>query len=307
MDGAKELIKLSGGDGVKRHTCLYKLLIEQRRSVLTVGEGNFTFTLAFAALRKYCWHSNPVKLDDWQGIISTRYECTHEVTTESFQHLFPGTSSFRGIKFDQLQRTPEPSSDDLQRIFGYDFGRDVLLPPDPKVVRQTCLDNVNDKFPKSLLLKEHPTPREILESIPPGEFYCGIDARDIPPHLIPHRGVIWFQCPWDDDPSWLIRSFLLNTAPKLVHEDSYICVGITRHKEYFWRYRLDSILHNEDLEVVKNYEFLGADDDLIYQILGFGYRHQSLTGKDIHDFIRDHHLTLIFRRKLRKPDCQKEI
>ena len=281
-DAAK--IQLPVGPPIDRHICLENLLIEQRKNVLFVGEGNFTFTLAFAALRKYCWYSNPVKLDDWQGIVSSRLEHSSEMTESSHAVLFKNNLIEIGIDNEYLD------------------------PPDPEVIRQTCLDNIRGKIPKSLLLKDHPNPQEIIESIPPGEFYCGIDALDIPLHLIPHRGVIWFQCPWVPRPGSvcdLISGFLLNTAPKLVHEDSYVCIGITKHPAYFKDYQLQSILRA--CSNTENYEFLGADDDLIYQILGFGYRHQSLSERDIHNYICDDHITLIFKRILRKPACRMEF
>ena len=114
----------------KRHNCLYKLLTEQRRNVLFVGEGNFTFTLAFAALRKYCWYSNPVKQDDWQGIVSTRYESA------------PGVLP-------------------ANQFGAYMFGVRVFPPPDPEAVRRTCLENAtNDKFPKSLY--KSPPPHSLI-------------------------------------------------------------------------------------------------------------------------------------------------
>ena len=276
--GDVEKIILYNGVVLKRHNCLYKLLIEQRRNVLFVGEGNFTFTLAFAALRKYCWYSNPVKQDDWHGIVSTRYEYAPGV--------LPANQSGAGVG--------------------------VFPPPDPKAVRRICLENSNDKFPKSLLLKDHPSPREIIESFSesPGDCYCGIDARDIPPQLIPHKGVIWFQCPWSIDPGQLIHDFLTKTAPKLFHEDSYICVGITKHSDYVRKYKLESLMRDVwamDKVLHSYYEFVGADDDLIYQILGFGYRHQSLSQNDIHDYIRDHHLTLVFQRRSPMVDRRMKL
>ena len=162
-------------------------------------------------------------------------------------------------------------------------------------MRSTCIDNFrgdkDDEF----------DPIDIIKTFPPGDCYCGIDARNLPPHLIPHKGVIWFQCPWDLNPGQLIREFLLNAAPKIVHEDSYVCVGITKHHDYIQRYQLESILgenllaEDDSTEVLKSYTFLGADDKLIKSILDFGYRHEG--HRDIHYYIRDYHVTLIFQRK----------
>lgn len=59
-----------------RTELLTELLIDERRNVLFVGEGDFSFTVAFAALRKSkrstaSVHSN---IGTWDGIIATRYE-----------------------------------------------------------------------------------------------------------------------------------------------------------------------------------------------------------------------------------------
>ena len=71
---------------------LTDLLISQRKRVLFIGEGNFTFTVAFAALREY--HQGEITWEElarpvlkrrgltgkelaervWGGITSTRYE-----------------------------------------------------------------------------------------------------------------------------------------------------------------------------------------------------------------------------------------
>ena len=269
-------IELYSGRQVKRQNCLYQLLIEQRKNVLFVGEGNFTFTLAFAALRKYCWISNPIQLDDWQGIVPTRYELT------------PGLSLVI-----------------LQNLYGmHSFGVGVLDAPVPEVVRQTCIANLC--FPLGQSHGDYQSCLKILESFSPclPECHFGINACDIPLRLIRHNCVIWFQCPWSLDPGQLIYDFLINTAPKLVH-DSYVCVGITKRPNYVLSYKLESILDSSQMtsaEVLKNYEFLGADDDLIYKILEFGYCHQSFI-RDIHHFIRDFHLTLIFRRRPPPPQC----
>ena len=79
--------------------------------------------------------------------------------------------------------------------------------PDPKTVRSICIKNFSGKP------GDNPDPMDIIREFPLGECYCGIDACDIPTELIPHKGVIWFQCPWDLDPGQLIREFLLNAAP----------------------------------------------------------------------------------------------
>ncbi len=36
--------------------------------------------------------------------------------------------------------------------------------------------------------------------------------------------------------------------------------------------------------MLKKFDFLGADTDLIYDILSFGYHHESVIKEDIHDY-----------------------
>ena len=77
---------------VGRIDCLHDLLIKQRWSVLFVGEGNFTFTVAFAALREYFRKTHPstallsgINPSPWGGITSTRYEPADKRHTTQFE------------------------------------------------------------------------------------------------------------------------------------------------------------------------------------------------------------------------------
>lgn len=117
---------------------------------------------------------------------------------------------------------------------------------------------------------------------------------------------VWFQCPWLEypgDTGWLIEKFLLNAA-KSVRIGEYVCVGITNHSQYVHRYHLENILGEglkgvkDSTEVLRYYTFLGADTDLIYRVLSFGYHHTGV--KDIHDYILAHHATLVFRRRVKR-------
>lgn len=68
----KQIIKLQSGLEVPRIDVLTDLLIRERKSVLFVGEGNFSFTVAFAALReseRRCssHNQNP---STWDGIVA---------------------------------------------------------------------------------------------------------------------------------------------------------------------------------------------------------------------------------------------
>lgn len=83
-----------------------------------------------------------------------------------------------------------------------------------------------------------------------------------------------------------------------------MCVGITDHSHYVHDYHLENVLGDRlqgvsnSTEVLKRYDFLGDDTDLIYRVLSFGYHHRGI--KNIHDYKLAHHATLVFRRKAKR-------
>ena len=100
-----------------------------------------------------------------------------------------------------------------------------------------------------------------------------------------------------------MRDFLLDVGGK-VCENTLVCIGITRHEHYAHRYELEKILgprlkaQADSTDCLKKYEFLGADDDLVKSILNFGYLHTNVKDlRGFHDYIRDYHVTLVFRKK----------
>ena len=78
-----------------------------------------------------------------------------------------------------------------------------------------------------------------------------------------------------------------------------MCIGITKKFPYIKNYGLDGILGPhlaaiaDSTEVLRHYTFVGADNELVYRVLEFGYLHEG--EHDIHDQII---VTLIFQRKL---------
>ena len=87
---------------------LYDLLIKERSSVLFVGEGNFTFTVAFAALRQYeCMSEKKFTAKElsehvWVGITSTCYEPVGPARDSQF------------VGQDPVQCKPEPNMDSVK-------------------------------------------------------------------------------------------------------------------------------------------------------------------------------------------------
>ena len=261
-----KLKRTSIGDGVMNPVLydLHNLLIMERRNVLFVGEGNFTFTVAFAALREHVQVllgniSDPCLV--WNGITSARYE--------PIQCMGPDGN-----------------------IYSY-------LQPHFHHVKMTCFGEICRKSFINIQIRDY-----ILSTIrslpPPPCWYFGIDAGNIPLELIPQNGVIWFQCPWSNNVGSLVEDFLLNTA-KRVCGGTYLCVGLLLKRPYFYSYSLERIIGrnyecvNNSTSVLKSCDYLGADDQLVKGVLNFGYRHRGR--KDLHRYVLEYHITLVFRKK----------
>ena len=230
--------------------------------MLFVGEGDFSFTVAFAALREHrrLSHTGVPNPGTWDGIISTRYESD-----------------------DGVMRKPPP-----------------VFPNVVSSCIYNCQMQTHCYSPERFYTTTHSERIQVLQRM--GNFnslvwICGIDAIAIPPELTDHSSVIWFQCPWVQASSIypLIHDFLMRTS-ETISPGVYVCIGITSHLDYVERYELQKILGYAGsscvTDVMKAYWFCGADDTLIQSILSFGYHHQGL--KDIHNYIRHNHVTLVF-------------
>ena len=239
---------------------LNKVLITDQKSILFVGEGDFSFTLAFAALRA-SESSKPLK-SKWSGITSTRYE-------------------------------PISLKPKLQ----------------PSEVKQECIKSCKKFSRKGVLSKSCEDIIEYLEKFPDlndDVWHFGIDARSLSQEIVGDPQVIWFHCPWTfprDNTASLISDFLLNLAEK-IECGIYVCIGITKQFPYIKSYGLENILgegltaEENRTEVLRKYEFKGANLELVNMVLQFGYHHSTCNeDKDIHDDIINEHLTLVFKRK----------
>lgn len=78
-------------------------------------------------------------------------------------------------------------------------------------------------------------------------------------------------------------------------------MGITDHEDYIDRYYLENILQKNGAkcvpELLKKFKFVGADVELVEDILKFGYHHTSESGTDIHEHILNNHVTLVFQKE----------
>ena len=263
-------LNCEGMQPVERIDLLSGLLIKDRKSVLFVGEGDFSFTVAFATLReseKHI-HNSTNNLGVWDGIISTRYErISYAYPEPDFRHILRNCKS--------------------------EF-------------RSNC-SHLNDTGLRQLRTFDRMTPPPHHQS-----WRYGVDALHIQHLSALNPEVVWFQCPWlpgSESVYPLIHSFLKNTWEQ-IWPGKYVCIGLTKHERYVDRYDLQDVLgywrHRRffSTDVSDYYEFCGADQRLVKSILYFGYHHQGSTNTDIHDLIKDDHVTLVFRKK-RQSNSQK--
>ena len=218
---------------------------------MLVGEGNFTFTVALAAIR-----------GSWNGIVSTRYEAE--------------TSDNPRPQFDRV----------IQECILFCRNNGESLGINDEAI-QKYVDTVERVQP------------------PPTDWLFGIDATKTPEDMNAEGVVVIFQCPWLPDrdpngtPATLITSFLEHMSAKQ-NEGDYILIGITKQFPYVKNYNLEGLLGanlSRETDSSGKYNFLGADDTFIQEILKHGYHHQSSHGdRDIHDKIISDHVTLAFQR-----------
>lgn len=239
---------------------LERILIRDQESILFVGEGDFSFTLAFAALRASMCGSLKSK---WRGITSTRYElrpkprpsevkqrCMDSCTEEKYIQHFPSSSkkSHQDI-IECLEKFPDINDDVWQ------FGVDALslsqeLVGDHQVIWFQCpWTSPRDKT--TLLISDFLL--NLAEKIECGIYVCIGITKQFP----------------------YIKSYGL---------ENILGEGLRAEEN--------------KTKVLRKYDFEGADCELVEKVLEFGYHHITChEGRDIHDEIFAEHLTLVFKRK----------
>ncbi len=127
----------------------------------------------------------------------------------------------------------------------------------------------------------------------------GIDAKSIPKDLARWSNIVWLQYPYirQNSMSDLILG-CLESAGDNCSPGTYVCAGITTLDDDIG----DILGVNLDSCTLDQYEFLGVDDVLIKKLLSYGYKHQGETRylspvDNLHERIKDHHATLVFRIK----------
>ena len=218
--------------------------------VVLFGEGNFTFTVALAAIR-----------GSWDEIVSTRFEA-------------------------ESRGNPSPMFKEVQKEC-IDFCRKngELLWCDDDTITE-CIEAV-----------------EKVQQQPEENWLFGIDATNTPDSLIVQGKVVLFQCPWvpiRNMTGELITSFLRHMSMKQ-NQGDYVLIGIATLFPFVKDYNLEDLLGEKlsrGTDKLGKYDFVGADNTFIQEILKHGYRHMSChSDRDIHETIIKDHITLVFQKK----------
>jgi hypothetical protein len=243
-----------------------KLIIQKRRDLVLFGEANHTHAIAIAAMRGGSWER-----------ITVTY------LNENLCELLP-----RGTYLRLVDRNAEKEFFAWAVLKAIDYTERNLPITNPfeetlEKVRKLCR----------------------VEPPPEGNWIPNVNATDIPEGLHVEDRVVWFQCPWvvakeqteTNTTAKLVEGFLDHMAEK---KAKYVLIGITtsNYNNYMSRYELENILkvEGEQLKSCKlEYDFVGADQSLIHDLLRHGYKHEGFS--EIHSKILDKHLTLVFKRK----------
>ena len=116
--------------------------------------------------------------------------------------------------------------------------------------------------------------------------------------MIWHACAIFFQCPYagykNDETKMLVRDFI-SSASKVQRPNGLLFIGITTYFPYCTNYGLPEVIRDGGHASINGYRFVGADTEFPKEMLRRGYKHQAFS--DIHDKIKDAHLTLCFTKK----------
>ena len=243
---------------------LNDLIVERRLPVLLVGEGNFSFTLALAAVR-----------GSWDGITAT---CFNRLSFED-PIAIPFEDPYKDLTYANYWMSLQLLS------VGHCITNSMILDGETPVGLRSILTSI-------------PNIRNI--GIPPQpSIKGGVNCTSIPDQLVAR--IVWFQCPWTPDRNELgelLQTFLKNSRSE------YVLIGIANQYPYTLSYKLGSLFEtdltrhpNAQIECF-DYIYLGADNVFIETILKHGYKHEGChPDRDIHTVIIKDHITLIFQRK----------
>lgn len=252
------------------HDCMADIKVA--RNLLIVGEGDFTGTVALCA----ALGASAVT----PRIVSTQYERSVPPAFESVQVKCVANGKVSGSGFSLR----------MYREANETGGSVVELTSDSAGLWLSGVDATNLRT--SIVGSDFGSNSNATKV---GDYLCGdaenAETRD------PKFGAIWWNCPWFPEECNATDTILLRflrSASEVQASGGKIFIGLSRVEEYSSRYCEDSILD----ESAHDYNFEGADNGFVRTLCPFGYKHQSVNGRDIHDFLlRNGIVTLCFVKR----------
>ena len=263
-------LRLANGISIKRFDQLENLILQNNpKDVVLFGEGDFTFSIALASLRK----------NGSRGIIATRYE------RETDENPLP---QFNDVKIKAIENCIHNGGRGINKD-GSPWG--LGLNAERKVENIQAVLAVRDAFPQLWQAGVDAThiPPDLVVADKVVWFQCPYSITPTTRKLIKKFFQEMNRRQNNED------YLLIGIANKKIQ-----CNGRT-HNNYIDKYYLPGILGGgQGTTPINGYRFCGGDNELIKKILECGYKHKG-RGK-IHKLIFSCHVTLVFRKENQDQD-----
>jgi hypothetical protein len=278
-------------------------------TVYFVGEGNFSFAIAFAALRRdRCWELTKATIlgDDIPEFHKAFADTIRNVAENDRLSEHELRESIKALT--KLNHVPPGEA----AAHGYSIATHVTMRTHTHTHTHTA---------------------------PAGTWSPNIDATALPDYGEHLPDVVWFQCPWDPhpvrpsrctrakrlttpnphlivalgvyvsvlsrpaahdvrsrtrqgDPAALVTAFLESARDRAIPT---IVVGVTKKLRYSEKYQLGGLgIFDGASGNLPGYTFVGGNEEIVKKVLAYGYKHEGYI--DIHDYIYDEHVLLIWTR-----------
>ena len=234
------------------------LVMDPNNDVTLIGEGDFTFSVALAALR-----------GSWKGITTTVYGDNNiDVRHAKLKSVEYCLRNNRMDDDDDNGKDDDGDTGVLEKI-----NRIIAVENEPAI-----MDHVDDTdTPEALKVRSTEKDHHVIVW-----FQCPWVAR----------------CDGPNKTYELITKFLSHMSDRQKSGDYIFIgiTKHSRYVDNYGLHKL-FIIEEENFirlrnDVCSGYTFLGGDVTFIKEILAHGYHHEGL--KDIHDYIYKYHITLVF-------------
>jgi hypothetical protein len=270
-------------------------LVKEKAPVLFVGEScDRSLPTAFAQIH-----------GSWDDIWASSAEKNFHIRTLSALLVGVEQRSARNVQF--LLDTSQ--SLQYSQIWGITYritagnlrlGYDEIIHTDP--VWQTQVTAIRQELSEATKTLNRKSERIVLNRLALVVDACNLkqslasrDLVGIVPNGVRLTQNIWFQCPWRQYPgstATLIQECIKSPAAVQKCGDP-IFLGLTAHSRYSHRYGIEDM---KDLARRLGYEIF-IDESFMRCAIDAGYKHESVTGQDIHDLILDYHQTFVFVKR----------